>query len=1046
MIRRIFTRVSILFVLFMSVDSTSARRQTSATWPDFRAYYVAEIIKGVDGVENIIYTDVGDRFNNTICDLQDVGSSCALTLVINSGPLGPYPAGATSAEYPDGVYRAAEYEGTFDEPPCARTDPEVCLTTPDMMVKYYVRGVPVSDWIAYPYNFTLARNDADMAALCDGVHDLSIDVQSGTIDDRAHFRYYPMQVRLALGNSACTSVPSGMREAEYFTYQYGQTTMGSRVRYISYDDVNFVGYPAPENVFTPWSERPDLADLYQEEMMPHTEQFMGAPMWWAIPDGRPLGGTPYLRNLGPKWDEQHAGLRVTWQHEKFPIKDGPRGVGWTSPYITGIVDSNNVFWFVENGQGAFRKMDPDGEITTIAGWVTDPAKHPIYLNETIATIRQNQVLRGEWPTTNGCTWGGVGGFFSPMDVTQDPNDATVFYVSEFEGNRICKVDIDGGTGGIALVTRFAGAIAAGYENGTGSAARFDGPLGIVADPVCDCLYVADSRNDAIRKITIPGAVVTKVIGKDPDDLITYYKIAHGADGTDPWPTYLEFTPNDYNHYQYVAPGGTTDADALEKFDGSGDAARAVGVWFTATDMTFEFDFTGGESHEVSFYFVDWDADGRTQTIELYDSSMSLLDSRTVSSFTSGKYLTWNVTGKVTFKIIRTVGTNAVVSGIFLDPGVAGNAFIGTDTTTRGDWVGVYGTDAGKNIGYSIIRGGAEAIAGQYYHQQSARESTASNYEVTALEAAAGKRPDLNYPFALKVASDGDLIWNDVAYGAIRRMDISTYETYEITTQQITQSQIGYYTQAGWSWLDVDRWGNSGPLDGVYYGAFQASFCSGTGINRPNESYCWAPGDGSAQGTNIFEDNDSAPNGWGVVEFTDPPHYMWLFAVSPNGGVYMAGGGEHGITRLRKQRDIDPVPSNYTNYLNAERYYWKFGSGFSGSGNTGPVYGTSFILKFGSECHNYIGMPDCWAIADEVYNDTITDEEIITMFELDEDLLDEGNIDIVIEYIRLNAGPPTDESEPEPPVRRLQLPFRIKGDHVLWLLMGCTLFLGWRRKS
>ena len=72
----------------------------------------------------------------------------------------------------------------------------------------------------------------------------------------------------------------------------------------------------------------------------------------------------------------HPGLRTIWQHDRFPFRDGPRGVGWMSPYTTGQVDSRGGLAFVETG-GPLRYLKPDGEIITVAGWRVKPDKDPI---------------------------------------------------------------------------------------------------------------------------------------------------------------------------------------------------------------------------------------------------------------------------------------------------------------------------------------------------------------------------------------------------------------------------------------------------------------------------------------------------------------------------------------------------------------------------------------------------------------------------------------------------------------------------------------------
>jgi hypothetical protein len=66
--------------------------------------------------------------------------------------------------------------------------------------------------------------------------------------------------------------------------------------------------------------------------------------------------------------------------------------------------------------------------------------------------------------------------------------------------------------------------------------------------------------------------------------------------------------------------------------------------------------------------VDWDALGRTQTIEVRDAATdALLDTRDVSTFSGGQYLVWRISGPVRLRVLCTGGPNAVVSAVFLDP-------------------------------------------------------------------------------------------------------------------------------------------------------------------------------------------------------------------------------------------------------------------------------------------------------------------------------------------------------------------------------------------
>ena len=113
-------------------------------------------------------------------------------------------------------------------------------------------------------------------------------------------------------------------------------------------------------------------------------------------------------------------------------------------------------------------------VSTFAG-----THHPGFSNGTVTTATLNQ----------------------PRDVTADPF-GNVYIIDD--NNIIRKVDPAG------VVTTFAGNGALGSANGTGTSATFRNMLGIIADAAGN-LYVTDSNNNMIRKIT-PAAVVTTLAG------------------------------------------------------------------------------------------------------------------------------------------------------------------------------------------------------------------------------------------------------------------------------------------------------------------------------------------------------------------------------------------------------------------------------------------------------------------------------------------------------------------------------------------------------
>jgi sugar lactone lactonase YvrE len=102
--------------------------------------------------------------------------------------------------------------------------------------------------------------------------------------------------------------------------------------------------------------------------------------------------------------------------------------------------------------------------------------------------------------------GSAAQFYSPQGVAID--SAGNAFVADTGNDTIRKVTPAG------VVSTFAGTAGvpsiAGSSDGVGAAARFNMPTAIAIDP-SDNLYVADTRNQTVRKIT-PAGVVTTVVG------------------------------------------------------------------------------------------------------------------------------------------------------------------------------------------------------------------------------------------------------------------------------------------------------------------------------------------------------------------------------------------------------------------------------------------------------------------------------------------------------------------------------------------------------
>jgi len=109
-----------------------------------------------------------------------------------------------------------------------------------------------------------------------------------------------------------------------------------------------------------------------------------------------------------------------------------------------------------------------------------------------------------------------------------------------------------------------------------------------------------------------------------------------------------------------------DPRALVRDDGK---KRIAGCWYGPVRFPLHL---GREPRIVTFYFLDWNAKKREQTVRIRTQDGRLLDERAVSDFQNGKYLTWKIRGSVLVDIQQTGGTEdtntqgPVLSAVFVD--------------------------------------------------------------------------------------------------------------------------------------------------------------------------------------------------------------------------------------------------------------------------------------------------------------------------------------------------------------------------------------------
>jgi hypothetical protein len=148
-----------------------------------------------------------------------------------------------------------------------------------------------------------------------------------------------------------------------------------------------------------------------------------------------------------------------------------------------------------------------------------------------------------------------------------------------------------------------------------------------------------------------------------------WKGTYGAEGyvvtgdTTQYPGYAGVTPT--GNSLYIWANSTTDVRALQKAASSTD--RIAACWTSDTTLTLDVNLSDGNSHQVALYLLDWSGygGGRTERVDVLDTSGTVLDTQSVAGFGSGIYLVWNLKGHVTIRITNTnSSSNAVISGLF----------------------------------------------------------------------------------------------------------------------------------------------------------------------------------------------------------------------------------------------------------------------------------------------------------------------------------------------------------------------------------------------
>jgi sugar lactone lactonase YvrE len=286
----------------------------------------------------------------------------------------------------------------------------------------------------------------------------------------------------------------------------------------------------------------------------------------------------------------------------YGSEEGPGAAVHLNYVVTVAVDSSGTVYFSDD-PNCVRKVTPGGMVTTVAGIIGAPGSAdgmgPVarFLNVTSVAVgadgniyvTDGSAIRKMTPGGVVSTLAGNSGasgsadgpgatalFNGPLGVAADQNGNV--YVSDSENQTIREIAPSG------VVTTLAGSAGVvGSADGTGAAARFHNPHGIVVDAGGN-VFVADSENFTIRKIA-QGGLVSSLAGSAGN--------RGSNDGTGPaarfaFPTFLALDPDgnifvaddsdDGGIVRKVTPGGTVTTPIGLSFQGKiapGDGTSIV---------------------------------------------------------------------------------------------------------------------------------------------------------------------------------------------------------------------------------------------------------------------------------------------------------------------------------------------------------------------------------------------------------------------------------------------------------------------------------------
>jgi len=488
-----------------------------------------------------------------------------------------------------------------------------------------------------------------------------------------------------------------------------------------------------------------------------------------------------------------------------------------------VADLAGNVYVADTGNAVIRLITPAGVVTTLAGSAgvlgnTDgtgtnalfyqPAGITInnastnlfvsdYFNNTVRQITPAQVvttiagLAGSMGSADGT--GSAARFWAPQGMAV--NGSGTIYVADTANSTIRAVTAGG------AVTTFAGSASDGGANGETTAARFFSPHQVAVDSSFN-VYIADTRNHVIRKVTPLGAVTTLAgtVGasgsQDGPAASALFSGPQGVAVDGSGNMYVADTGN--STVREISPGGTVSTVA----GSAGNPGNADG-----TGTAAQFSSPGG---------VAVDGIGNLYVADTWNHTIRKIASGGVVSTLAGLAGTFG-----SFDGTHSAARFNFPSGVAVDSG--GSIYVSDHdnnlirkvspvgvVTTLAGWAGIWGSTDGTNNGALLASPSGIGVdaSGNIYVADSGNQTlrkvspSGANWVVTTVAGSAGVNgssdgtgtaAEFNFPSGIAVNSQGYVFVADSANNTIRSQGIPPMIVTQPQSQTTTIGNMVTFT-------------------------------------------------------------------------------------------------------------------------------------------------------------------------------------------------------------------------------------------------------------